>query len=127
MGVKRFSARQQQRRLRQWVQKELDRIEAEYNATKNANEALQDLSILVRRVVMSHFPRGDVAGLCGEKWETWLRDSKIGKGLDEQYVRLLVDGPYKKDIATDVIALLRGCRQWIESVMKSPYTKRATT
>ena len=95
-------------------------MEAEYGTTANANKLLQDLSILVRRIAMSNFPRRDVAGLCGTKWERWLRDPEVGKGLNEQSIQLLVDGPYKKDIAVDVVELLRTCRQWIMSVMRHP-------
>ncbi|MDJ0958168.1 MAG: DUF4381 domain-containing protein [Arenicellales bacterium] len=119
-GTKKLSARRQKRNLRCLVERELDRIEAEYNSTTNASQLLQDLSILVRRVVMSNYPRQDVAGLCGKKWESWLRDPVVGQGLTEQSIELLVDGPYKRELAVDAANLLPACRGWIESVMHGP-------
>ena len=121
-GVQRFTAQRQQRKLHRWVQQELDRLEAEYKTATNTNKLLQDLSVLVRRVAMSTFPREDVAGLYGETWASWLRASNVGTGLNEQSIRLLVDGPYKKYTASDVIPLLSACRQWVESVLNKGVT-----
>ena len=119
-GIKKLSVRRRQRNLRRLTQRELDRIEAEYNATTNTNKLLQDLSILVRRVAMTNHPRQDVAGLCGQKWEGWLRDPAVGRGLNEQSIQLLVDGPYRKDLTVDAAALLPVYRGWIESVVQGP-------
>lgn len=119
-GLKNLSVQRKQKNLRRSVERELDRIEAEYSSTANANKLLQDLSILVRRVAMSNYPRQDVAGLCGKKWEGWLRDQAVGRGLDEQSIRLLVDGPYRKYLTVDAAGLLPPCRGWIESVMRGP-------
>ena len=123
-GLKKLSVYRQQRAFQHSVEVELDRIEAEYKSTTNANRLLQDLSILLRRVVMTNYPREDVAGLCGKRWEGWLRDSAIGQGLSEQSIQLLVDGPYKKDIAVDAGRLLPACREWVESVIRSPQRAR---
>lgn len=121
-AAKRLAARRQQRSLRRWVQQELDRIELEYKATTNKSTLLQDLSVLVRRVVMSSFPRQGVAGLCGESWATWLREADLGESLNEQSVQLLVEGPYKKDAEADAMSLLSACRQWLELVMRKQVT-----
>ena len=119
-GFKNLSVQRQKRNLRRSIQREIDRIEAEYHSTTNANKLLQDLSILVRRVAMSNYPRKDVAGLCGKKWEGWLRDQAVGRSLDEQSIQVLVDGPFRKDLTVDAAGLLPSYRAWIESVMRDP-------
>lgn len=97
------------RKLRKLARLELGRLEAEYKAGNDAGRVLQDISILIRRLAMSLCPRGEVAGLCGRDWADWLRH----RGLDEQSLTMLLEGPYTRVAPPDVMTLTGNCRQWL--------------
>lgn len=78
---------------------------------------VQRLSILLRRVALSVYPRTEVAPLQGTAWRQWL-DRPLG---DCRFVdgpgRALDDAPYRPDIGdTDLDALFALCRDWLAEV-----------
>ena len=76
---------------------------------------LAQLSILLRRIALMHFPRQEVAGLTGESWLHFL-DSSGGNGRFARGPgRVLAEGPYMPELPGeydpgDVTALVR---DWI--------------
>lgn len=75
----------------------------------------QQLSILLRRVALSAYPREQVAGLNGRAWLQWLD----GLLADGRFVdgpgRVLEDAPYRPEqpLAVQLDALFSLCREWL--------------
>ena len=79
-------------------------------------EAVVELSILMRRIAMTRFPRHSVAGLSGEDWLQFLDQS----GNTDQFTtgpgRALVSAPYSDLIPENLDPLFKICRDWAKSV-----------
>ena len=84
---------------------------------ENPQELLPQLSVLLRRVAITRFPRHHVAALTGERWLAFL-DSTLGDGSPFQSGsgRALHDGPYARRAEVDVEALLALCERWIRNL-----------
>jgi hypothetical protein len=67
---------------------------------------VSELSILLRRVAVSRFPREEAAALNGEKWLAFL-DNSIGESalFPSDAGRLLITIPYRPQMAIDAGAL----------------------
>lgn len=116
LGARPLRARRRRKKLCQLVETEINRIETEYQTAQNSHMALQDLSILMRRVAVSLNDRSRTAGLCGREWSDWLKSSFAPAGSETESVRLLVDGPYSKDVSADLSLLFLHCRKWLRSI-----------
>jgi hypothetical protein len=97
---------------------------AELARLRTSNEPPQAtvsaLSVLLRRVAISRFPREQVAALNGETWLAFL-DSSIDKPIGFQSVtgRLLTSAPYRADTAiepTALHALFDLCERWLKQL-----------
>jgi hypothetical protein len=101
------------RRRNRWRAKAL----AELARLRDANpeSLLRDLSVLLRRVAISRFPRHDVAALTGEAWLAFL-DRTLGdaKGFQSGAGRVLLSGPYAGNAEVDTASLLALCERWIK-------------
>jgi len=114
--------RRQRTALVRLALRELAAIEAD--AELNPRQQLQRLSILLRRVCLSVYPREEVAGLTGEAWLLWLdrpfktpRFAEIGKPL--------IDAPYRPLAEADAAPLLGLCRDWLKTLPKSELKRSA--
>jgi hypothetical protein len=76
---------------------------------------VRELSVLLRRVAISRFPRRDVAALTGEAWLAFL-DHTLGDGtaFRSGAGRVLQSGPYANDVRVDAASLLSLCECWIK-------------
>jgi hypothetical protein len=115
-GWKYYARRRRPRKLLRRARIELDRITTDYEATGDAGQLLQELSILVRRVAMSLHPRQEVAGMCGGEWAAWLKRSDSGDGLGQSALELLVEGPYRKTKDFDPLPVVPACREWLRTM-----------
>lgn len=79
-------------------------------------EAVVELSILMRRIAITRFPRDSVAGLSGEDWLQFLDQS----GNTDQFTtgpgRTLVSAPYSELTPENLDPLFKICRDWARSV-----------
>ncbi len=79
-------------------------------------EAVVELSILMRRIAITSFPRDSVAGLSGEDWLQFLDQS----GHTDQFTtgpgRVLVSAPYTALTPENLGPLIKICRDWAKSV-----------
>jgi len=78
---------------------------------------LRDLSVLLRRVAISRFPRHDVAALTGEAWLAFL-DRSLGdaEAFQSGAGRVLLSGPYASNVEVDTASLLALCERWIKQL-----------
>lgn len=98
---------------------ELTRLEA--NPDLSAREKLEALSILMRRVALTLYPREEVAGRVGADWLNWLNWAAGEPLFENEAGRLITDLPYRhtsQDLRITEAYNLG--RQWV----KSAYTKR---
>lgn len=96
-------------RHRQRILAELDGLRAE----SAGPELIAGVSMLLKRVALSRFPRLDVAALTGADWLVFL-DRTGGAGRFERGAgRVLADGPYAPAPSCDAEALLALARDWL--------------
>jgi len=86
----------------------------------NTYDTVRSLSILLRRVALTRFPRLEVASLYGEAWLTFL-DAALG---DEQPFqkgigRALLAAPYMASVQVDAEELLKLAERWCKALPKN--------
>ena len=119
-GIRRYIAR---RRLRKQALASLAEIEASFAQHQNDQQLVSEISVLLRRICISQFPRSDVGGLSGELWTRFLNLQH--PSFDADSCRALIIGPFQKqhtghetqgqcDINSQ--ALIRACRGWIKQL-----------
>ena len=79
-------------------------------------EAVVELSILMRRIAITRFPRNSVAGLSGEDWLQFLDQSGDTNQFTAGPGRALVSAPYSDLTPEDLNPLFKICRDWAKSV-----------
>jgi hypothetical protein len=107
------------RRLLQLAEHELVIIEQAYAQNHDSSRALQNISMLLRRIALSRYPRADVAGLTGERWLQFLDNALPDRPFTQGSGRSLADAPYRPSAEADLQALFDLSRQWITAEFKS--------
>lgn len=82
---------------------------------KHEPRKLAELSMLLRRIALMHYPRQEVAGLTGESWLHFLDSSGGDGGFTRGPGRVLADGPYMPDLPGeyDPVGVSALVRNWI--------------
>ena len=84
-----------------------------YEQERDAPKTCAQISELVRRVALVYYPRVAVASLHGEAWLQFL--NATSKGIEFDSVRtLLLDVPFKKEEAMDLLPLFEKVNHWIK-------------
>lgn len=94
--------------------RELDMLQTD--ATLAPGHKAQQLSILLRRIALSAYPREQVAGLSGREWLQWL-DGLLADGrFTDGPGQALNDAPYRAEPLESVQldALFALCRDWLQ-------------
>jgi LPXTG-motif cell wall-anchored protein len=106
------------------AREELTDIQQRFQTRNDTVECARRLSILLRRLSISLFPRNETAGLTGDKWLAFLDRPMAEKAFTEGRGRLLVEAPYRPAVEkAEVETLLSLCREWIDAV--SQYRREA--
>ena len=105
--------------LQRAAQQALHRIGEDYRQSGDAQALAQQLSILLRRVSLSCYPRRQVAGLTGYAWLRLLDRSLPGDEFQQGAGRVLIDAPYSLDSRVDGPALLQLCERWLRQLFKA--------
>jgi len=105
--------------LRRAAQQALHRIGEDYRQSGDARVLAQQLSILLRRVSLSCYPRRRVAGLTGRAWLSLLDRCLPGEEFQQGAGRVLIDAPYSLDSRVDGPALLQLCERWLRQLLKA--------
>ncbi len=104
------------RRMYQQALAELERIETRFGQQAGERQVLENISVLLRRIAVSRYPRERVASLTGERWLQFL-DSVTGTGEFAQGPgRTLAEAPYNPALRADNIPdLIDLCRRWLKA------------
>ncbi len=119
-----WSRRRRKRQLYREAMHELERIHREtWRASEDPTILVREMSQLLRRVALSVYPRGQVAGLVGEDWlrflDQALHDTPCANAFTEGAGRILVSAPYRPRAQADAGELVRLCRSWIKAVAEA--------
>jgi hypothetical protein len=85
-------------------------------ATERSAEGLARISVLLRRLALTRFPRDKVAALSGDAWLRFLDESGGNGRFSDGPGRVLADGPYRRTLASDldIAALGALVREWVD-------------
>lgn len=99
------------------AREELSAIQEQFTLSQDAKSTVQAVSVLLRRLSISLFPRQDAAGLTGEDWLAFL-DAQITQKIFSQGAgQVMLEAPYRRDVErAQAESLLTVCQQWIEAV-----------
>lgn len=96
---------------------QLQQIVSRYEADRNALELVSELSILLRRLSISLFPRTEVASLTGQAWLEFLDRQSGQSHFSNGSGRLLSEAPYRREVSVgEAEQVLDYCRQWLNAV-----------
>ena len=104
--------------LQRAARQALHRIGEDYRQSGDARVLVQQLSILLRRVSLSRYPRQQVAGLTGSAWLGLLDRTLPGDEFQHGAGRVLIEAPYSLDSRVDGPALLQLCERWLRQLFK---------
>lgn len=101
--------------LRKQTSTALDIIEKKFNETENSTQCLSELSVLLRRVVLSQKLPLKSAGLTGKAWlellDQPLGEPEFSKGIGQ----ILLVGPYQYHVDREnVVQFIQLCRKWVD-------------
>ncbi len=103
-----------------WRREALRALDELCNNTAERSTAgqIRELSILLRRVAVTRFPRTEVAALTGDRWLQFLGRSLGDEALFQHQAGVLLSAPYRPDSATETesAALFELCRRWIKTL-----------
>lgn len=103
--------------------RELERLRRD--ADLSPDEKLRRLSVLLRRVALTLYPREHVAGLAGEAWLLWLDETLGEPRFSQGPGKPLAEAPYRRAPAEDLDPLLSLCRDWLKALSKTKAGRRA--
>ena len=93
---------------------EFDQLRTRYAADHDAGLLVRELSILLRRLCVSIFPRTDSASLTGDRWLEFLDRPLTASRFTAGPGRILLDAPYRPRVPTEEIEpLLELCDDWL--------------
>ena len=83
----------------------------------DSKSAVVELSILLKKIAVTKFPRAQVAGLTGRKWLEFLDQSGDTDQFTKGPGKILATAPYSKQIAEDLNPVFDLCEDWVRKVM----------
>ena len=118
ISVARYWRRTLQRRgPRREALQQLAAIRDRWQAAPQSGSVPPELSVLLRRVALSRFPRSSVAALNGEQWLSFLDQTGETEEFSSGAGAILASGPYRPDGATDTVPLFDLAQRWIDRVL----------
>ncbi len=74
----------------------------------------EELSLILRKIVLKRFKREECAGLFGEEWLLWLQKRDPKKFYWVEKGKLLLSAPYRPDRSeSDIKELIRAAKRWV--------------
>lgn len=111
--------RWRRQRARRAAQRALQQYCQEFAENRDAQQLIQRLSILLKRVALSYFPRSEVASLHGHAWLQFLDRAFDGSPQAHAFTRgvgrVLATAPYRPKPQIDGDALCQLCALWLQA------------
>lgn len=102
------------------ARQELQVLQSDYAEHGDARKFVAELSVLLRRLSISAFPRSTTASLTGEAWLAFLDASLQEPAFSTTAGRVLIEAPYRRQVnADEVQALVELGRLWIDRLAQS--------
>jgi hypothetical protein len=111
-----------QLRLQQLAVQELQKIESRFGQPDNERQVLENLSMLLRRIALSRYPRERVASLTGVRWLQFLDGVTGTDEFSNGPGRVLAEGPYNPALKADIPDLIDACRRWLEAEFRQDHS-----
>ena len=110
--------RHQRGALQRSAQHALRDIAAQWQQSADDQALARDLSILLRRLCLSRYPREQVAGITGDAWLQQLDSLLPGDEFRNGVGRVLIEAPYARQVDVDGNALLQLCERWVKNTAR---------
>jgi hypothetical protein len=115
--------RQRQQRIRRsavhLARLELETLQSDFKSHQDTRKFIADLSILLRRLAISAFPRAETAALTGENWLLFLDGTLENPAFSAGAGRILIEAPYRPEVKDQELSpLIDLCGQWIDQLAK---------
>lgn len=98
------------------TKREFDVIRLAFEQHKNTHRLVKELSVLLRRMCISAFPRVQTASLTGGAWLNFLDQFMTGQSFSQGPGKVLIEAPYKASADVHAEDLLRICEDCINGV-----------
>jgi len=111
--------------LRRTSKASIDRVFTDYKTHGNSQHLIDELSVLLRRIALSHYPRSEVASLTGDAWLEFLDQgverTAVQSGFSTGAGAVLALAPYQREVQIDVDTLHNICLQWVSNLPAGRY------
>ena len=98
---------------------ELAEVRKRYLQHEDMRLLAREISILLRRLSISAYPREESASLTGEHWLQHLDRPLPEKPFTSGVGRILIEAPYRRNVRMDEIdPLFKLCEEWIDAVAR---------
>ena len=98
---------------------ELSGLRARYLQHEDVRLLASEISVLLRRMSISAYPREESASLTGERWLQHLDRPLPEKPFSSGPGRILIEAPYRRHSRIDEIdPLIKLCETWIDAVAR---------
>lgn len=118
IGIIFIVKKMQQVSVRKTAMAEFTKIKSDYQQHQNKTLLSQQLSQLLRQILLSTHPREDVASVSGEQWLSLLQASHPKGVFELSWLENLTLAAYQKQAEYDADLLLSGIQRWIETFPK---------
>ncbi len=105
--------------LRRLSLDELKRIRQRHVSGSSDKAVLADITVLLRRTLISYHGRAASAACAGEAWIEQLQKVAPHQGFSSEQLQLLSRDRYKPDYACDIENLLQTCERWLRALPRS--------
>lgn len=100
--------------------KAFKQIVTDFHQHQDQRQLVAELSILLRRIMMSYLGRKQIAGQTGNEWAKQLVDLVETPCFSDDQQRLLTHGQYAREVNIDCNALIQSCESWIKALPGRP-------
>ncbi len=94
--------------------KQLQKIETEFSAQKNTPSALNEISILLKKICLKKYPTVEVASLTGEAWLRFLDQTNKTHDFTHGIGKALNFDRFKKQSQANIPELITLVKKWIK-------------
>ncbi len=81
---------------------------------------VDEISILLRRILISYYGRIQGASSTGDRWQQQLRELAPEEDFDQSQWAILSQQRYQRQLDCDLEPLLNQCERWIRALPRGP-------